>query len=178
MLKGEAYFSVVHTKKHQKFRVIIGNEFKVEVLGTKFTVTKRPHKTRVVLNEGKVKVDLFESTPGKSAVKTVASGVMKPSEVIEVAGSGKTLRKQQVEDPNAFSAFLNNRIVLNNTPLSEVARLLEDTYGYKVTFVQSFISQMRFTGSSPSNRIDLLLISIQKSFDIKVKTKGKKVIIG
>jgi len=49
-LQGEAYFSVTHTANHQQFRVQAAEGLQVEVLGTKFVVTKRPQKTRIVLS--------------------------------------------------------------------------------------------------------------------------------
>jgi ferric-dicitrate binding protein FerR (iron transport regulator) len=38
---GEAFFSVVHTHNHQRFRVNVTDDLKVEVLGTEFNVKDR-----------------------------------------------------------------------------------------------------------------------------------------
>ncbi len=54
-LTGEAFFNIQKTPDRQRFTVHTAT-LTVEVLGTKFNVTDRRRKTRVVLQEGKVKV--------------------------------------------------------------------------------------------------------------------------
>lgn len=176
-LDGEAYFSVTHTKNHQKFQVKVSDELQVEVLGTKFTVTDRPTKTRVVLTEGKVKLAYTKNHILGIATGKVAETVMKPGEKIEVNSVAEQLSKEVVEAPEEYADFQQNKITFRDTPLSEVARLLEDTYGLTVVFAETSLAKKRFTGTSPHNRVDMLLQAIEKSFNIKVTRKGKNILI-
>jgi transmembrane sensor len=85
------------------------------------------------------------------------------------------LTKSKIANPGYYSAFTKNLIEFNNSPLSEVARVLQDNYGYKVTFSPASLATKRFTSSTPSNRIDLLLFAIEKSFNLEVLQKGKHI---
>ena len=70
---------------------------------------------------------------------------------------------------------MQHKIEFNNTPLSEVARVLQDNYGYKITFVPASLADKRFTSSNPDNRVDLLLFALEKSFNLQVSRKGKRI---
>jgi ferric-dicitrate binding protein FerR (iron transport regulator) len=176
-LIGEGYFSVVHTKNNQKFRVNISEKATVEVLGTRFTVTTRPQKKQVVLMEGKVKVAFsLVKASGTPAARKVQV-VLTPGDLVELLEAPQRYNRRRVENPELYAAFQQNKIVFKDTPLREVARILEDTYGYKVTFNQPAIGAKRFTGSSPANRIDILLSAIEKSFNIIIMRKGENLTI-
>jgi transmembrane sensor len=176
-LAGEAFFSVVHTKNHRRFKVTLQKGARVEVLGTEFAVTDRPTLSRVVLNKGKVKVAVLTNQQGASGDNTAIAAIMAPGDLVEIDRLHGKLAKSKIADPEYYSAFTKNLIEFNNSPLSEVARVLQDDYGYKVTFQPAFLANKRFTSSNPSNRIDLLLFAIEKSFNLKVTQKGKHITI-
>ncbi|MFC5410767.1 FecR family protein [Larkinella bovis] len=172
-LAGEAYFSVTHTQNHQKFRVNMDEQMQVEVLGTKFTVTSRSQKKQVVLSEGKVQLAIL----GSQAKTAVAPVILKPGELLAVYEKPYRFDKRQVANPENYAAFQQNKLVFINAPLSEVARTLEDTYGYHVTFGQPELAAKRFTGSSSANRVDHLLTAISKAFNLIVTQKGENIFI-
>jgi transmembrane sensor len=171
-LAGEAVFAVRPGEKPQKFKVHLLDGAQVEVLGTTFTVTNRPSLTRVVLNQGKVRVDLVGPQQGKGAQ---ASARMAPGDLVEIDRRENRLTKSRVARPENYSAFVQHKIEFNNTPLSEVARVLQDNYGYKMTFVPASLADKRFTSSNPDNRVDLLLFALEKSFNLQVSRKGKHI---
>ncbi|GEO03576.1 anti-sigma factor [Adhaeribacter aerolatus] len=175
-LQGEAYFSVTHTRNHQPFRVQASDGVKVEVLGTKFVLTNRPQKTRVVLSEGKVKVAVADAHQEGNGSPQKTEAIMKPGELVEL-GPGSRLNKITVHNPALYSAFLQHKIVFVDTPLSEVARVLKDTYGYQVTFADPALATRRFTGSGNPKKIDLLLTAIEKSFRLTIEKKGRHITI-
>jgi transmembrane sensor len=173
-LAGEAYFQVRPAGKARKFKVLLSGGAQVEVLGTAFTVTNRPQLTRVVLNHGKVQVGFADPQQENG---WQASAIMAPGELVEVDRRDKRLTKTRVARPEHYSAFVHNKIEFNDSPLSEVARVLQDTYGYKVRFEPASLASKRFTSSNPDNRVDLLLFAIEKSFNLQVSRKGKHILI-
>lgn len=173
-LKGEAYFAVTHTQDHQPFRVQLSDGVNVQVLGTRFVVTSRPRKTQVVLQEGKVAVEVTqEKLSGRAPARTV----MKPGELVELRPKDHTLDKRRAGHPERYLAFLQSKMVFRDTPLAEVARVLEDTYGYKVNFSDPALAMKRFTGSSQPHKVDMLLTAIEKSFCLEIIRHGKKLTI-
>jgi transmembrane sensor len=176
-LRGEAYFAVTHTRSHQPFRVQLSQAVQVQVLGTRFVVTSRPRKTQVVLQEGKVRVDISQQAMLGLASRRLAHTVMQPGQLVEVRQKAGSLDKRRAAHPETYLAFLQSRIVFKDTPLAEVARVLEDTYGYKVSFSDPSLARKRFTGSGQPQRVDMLLTAIEKSFQLEIIRRGKNLVI-
>ena len=166
-LKGEAFFAVVHDAYDRNF-LVHTDELHVEVLGTKFNVNSRRGTTRVVLQEGKVKLDL------KSMNETPL--VMQPGELVEFTERNETTVKKNVDVDN-YSAWKNNRLVFSRTSLREIAQLLEDNYGYKVIFQNPEIGERNFTGTSSSENLQELFEKLSELFDLNIKQEENTLII-
>lgn len=173
-LAGEGFFSIV--KSPHRFGVQLSGGTSVEVLGTQFVVSSRPRQKRVVLSEGKLQLILPQARTVKGAVVPTRL-VLSPGDVVELSDSPQRLVRKRVADPGRYAAFRQNKIVFQDTPLQEVARMLEDTYGYQVRFQDPALAARRFTGSCPADRIDILLSALEKSFSISIARKGKKITI-
>lgn len=167
-IDGEVFFSVRHTADDQKFIVHPSSNFDVEVLGTEFTVYNRQDASRVVLNTGKVQLNIHN--------QTVTSQVdMKPGELVELEEASGTYRKHKV-NPELYSSWVNGSIVLDNTSFREISNLLQETYGLSVKVPDSALYGERFTGTVPSDNIKSLLKALALAFDLEIKTEDEKVI--
>lgn len=167
-LDGEAFFSVVHKKNNQNF-LVHTSELQVEVLGTRFNVNSRRGKSQVVLEEGKVKLDINEDIK-KSEL------VMKPGEMVEVSRDTKEVAKKEVDVTN-YSSWRNNRLVFVSSSLEEVARSMEDNYGFEVIFKEEEIKDKHFTGSTAMDDPQELVQKLNKVFDLNIQQEGNKLII-
>jgi len=176
-LSGEAYFKVRHKANKQKFQVKLSDSLKVEVLGTEFTVTQWPRMKRVVLSEGKVKMVRFQEKMFGLMADTKAEATLEPGELIKVNKRTGELEKRKAASTEAFAAFRYNKIMFYDTSLAEVARVLEDSYGYKITFTDSTLLLKRFTGTAPTNQIETIFVSLEKLFHLNIYRDGKQVII-
>lgn len=167
-LDGEAYFSVVHTRNHQRFLVNVTDDFTVEVLGTEFNVKDRREKTQVVLNTGKVRLDIRE--PDKAQTVT-----MQPGELVEFSGIDKSLVKKQV-NPELYAAWRHHKMIFEEMPLQEIARVLEDNYGVAITIEDSTLANTRLTGAFPTHNLDMIFTSLPTVVEMEV-VKNKDEII-
>jgi ferric-dicitrate binding protein FerR (iron transport regulator) len=167
-LSGEAFFDVLRKTewKHAKFIVHTQN-LNVEVLGTKFNVNNRRGVVKVVLNSGKVKLNQGNSTH--------ADVVMRPKDLVEFNGQNKAFVKKIVE-PENYISWMNHKLIFNETPVSEIAQVLEDTYGMKVILKDPQVGNRKFTGSVPNKQISLLLNILSESLNIKI-TADKQTIL-
>lgn len=164
-LTGEGFFSVTHTKNHQRFVVHTAPDFQVEVLGTQFNVAKRPSGTQVVLNSGKIKLKI-------AGTKDV---YMKPGELVSFKKQPVQYAKKQV-NPKIYSAWKQQKILLDNTPLREILLKLEDTYGFRTEVTDSSLLGQKASGSMPTGNPKLLLQVIAETYDLKVVQTGNRVI--
>jgi ferric-dicitrate binding protein FerR (iron transport regulator) len=157
-LEGEAFFEVVHTENHRKFVVHATGNLDVEVLGTKFNVYGRKRSTRVLLNDGKVQLNI-----GQDRRRVT----MHPGELVELdAATGGYRRK--VVDPAQHSSWVHRYLLFKDTPVREVVTLLEDTYGVAVVMADPGLLQSKITGRVPINNLESLLFALSESLECEV----------
>ncbi len=157
-LDGEAFFSVVRKPDNQLFKVHTKEGVTVEVLGTTFNVYNRTNGTKVVLNSGKIRLNL----PTAKAPETI---VMKPGEMVEY----KALHYNKTAvDPKLYSAWTDNRIILNHTSLREMINMLENNYGLDVVVENKSLLEQTVSGSMPLGDANILLRQLGKAFQLKI----------
>ncbi len=168
-LQGQAFFAVVHKSGNQNFKVHT-SALQVEVLGTRFDVNSRRGKTKVILEEGRVRLDVDRES------KKPETLVMKPGDFVEVSEYTKEIKRKTV-DPQEYLSWRNNRLEFVSSSLQEIGQLIEDNYGYKVIFSDAELKERKFTGSSSSEDIQELLQKLSKLFDLNIKQEGREIII-
>ena len=168
-LEGEAFFEVKHLNTNQKFLVHTADRLTVEVLGTSFNVFKRPSGTRVVLQSGKVKLNIANA-------REAGDVLMQPGELVEVEPEKGTWQRKTV-NPEIASAWTSRKLIFDNTPLSEVVALLEETYGLEVEVSHPGLLNRRVFGSCPTDDLDIFLMAVSRPFGLSVKRDGKNVFI-
>lgn len=155
-IDGEGFFAVQHTKSHQKFVVHTREGLSVEVLGTKFNVKSREHGSEVLLTEGKVKLNVDN---------TEAPVYLNPGELATVKEN--QLSKRVVEGIQ-YTSWVRSKLVFDKTQLNELAQILQDTYGLKVSFQNEDLKQRQLSGEISSASADDILFAIAETFNIKV----------
>ncbi len=166
---GEAYFKV---KKYKvkgtsvKF-VVHANDLNVEVLGTEFNVKNRRKQTVVTLNEGAIQL---KSSKILKNMKMTAGETVLFSQEKGIVGKHK-------QDTKLYSSWKDEELFFENTSLSDIATLLEDNYGYKVTFEDKASKHKAFTGTSPTNDINILLTKLSITHDLTITTNEKSIMI-
>ena len=161
-LDGEAFFSVIHKKDNQPFKVKPGEDVAIEVLGTTFNVYHRD-ETKIVLNSGRIQLSLPTAQAGEKIM-------MKPGELVEYDEKKFVRRKV---DPKMYTAWTEKNLVLNRTSLRELLHMVKDNYGIDVEVNESFLNQT-ISGSMPVTDSEGLLQQIAKAFQLNVvKVEGK-----
>jgi ferric-dicitrate binding protein FerR (iron transport regulator) len=173
-LEGEAFFSVVHTANDQKF-IVNASNLNVEVLGTEFNVNNRRGETIVVLNSGKVKLSLPALRTYEQTDKKPREIFMKPGELVEYSKDNNKITKKVV-DTERYISWKDNLLIFEDTPLSEIIRVLEDNYGLQVIVEDSALVNRKFSATYPADDIDILLKALSKSFRMKISSKENQVI--
>ncbi|MFD1142402.1 FecR family protein [Larkinella insperata] len=167
LLTGEASFAVAHTADHKKFVVKTAKDFEVVVLGTEFTVFARKRGTRVTLNKGQVRLNYRTGTTRQQVT-------MKPGERVTL-DSQNHLALKKVSTAQRLPTWDEKRFVFEETPLQEVADLLEDNYGLEVSINDSVLANRRLMGSFRADNVDQLLQSISELLDVNVVRQGRQV---
>jgi ferric-dicitrate binding protein FerR (iron transport regulator) len=139
------------------------------VLGTEFNVSKRGSKTKVILNSGKIKLDLATTAQPNGLI-------MEPGELVEYSDKKDKLLKKRV-NPKIYSSWIENKWILDHTPLHEVAQRIEETYGIDVLLKDENIGIIKVVGVVPTSDLDKLLQVLSATLDLKITSTNNKVII-
>ena len=167
-LEGEAFFHVraKPLAGGVKFLVHAANAT-VEVLGTRFDVSNRGQKTKVILSSGKVKL---QESNGRQAV------FMKPGEMVELSDNSPKPVKSRVS-LHAHPAQKENKVVFQDAPIGRIALVVEEFYGLKVKLQDSSIADLKISGTLPTNNQESFLKALAVILDLDITRGTNKQVI-
>ena len=155
-LKGEAFFKVAKGKTFD-VQTDLGI---VTVVGTQFGVKSRENRMEVYCYEGKVRVQ----NKGQITYLTKGKHVhYENNKQIVTAFS------------DSIPLWLQNKMTFESEDLAAISAEMERQYGVKIS-VKNVPLDQQFTGTIPSNDLDVALEIICKTFQLKA-TKTKAAII-
>lgn len=168
-LEGEAFFNIRHIETdHIPHRFIVyNNDLNVEVLGTTFNIRKKDQITNVTLNSGKIKIDI-KNEPGSTIL-------MQPGDFLQYSQQEKSITKKHVA-PELYSLWKEEKISLENMPLSDISQLIEDTYGYRVNIVGKGLATEKISGTLVLKDEHALLETLSLALDIEIIKKDRILI--
>lgn len=162
-VNGEAFFHVKKTAKKDKFTVHT-DAFDIEVTGTSFNVVNRNGKSSIILKEGSVIIH----RKGQDDIAMV------PGDMVEFA-------KEQIEkkavQKNDYLAWTENKLVFDNTPITEVANTIHQHYGVEVELKGNDLKQKTITGILPNNNLTVLLQALEATQDFEITSSDKVISI-
>jgi len=149
-LSGEAYFKVA---KGQKFTVNT-NVGKVTVLGTQFNIKARNKRFDVTCYEGKVKVNSTKN------------------EIILLKGQSVSFENNTIISNQSVSEnkplWTLNEIKFEKNKFEEIIEEIKRQYNVSIN-TNNFKSEQLFTGTIPSNNIEVAIQIIASNYHLKIK---------
>lgn len=156
-LKGEAFFKVAKGKTFD-VETSLGT---VTVVGTQFNVKSRENRMEVYCFEGKVRVQnnnqIIYITKGKGVIFE------------------KNKQTATTFNPS-LPTWLNNQMHFESENLTAIKAEMERQYGIKIS-IKDVSLQRKFTGTIPSNDLDVALKIISKTFHLKATKTNDTIIL-
>lgn len=162
-IRGEAFFHVKKTAHKDKFTVHT-DAFDIEVTGTSFNVVNRKGNSMIILKEGSVKIHR----------KDEPDITMQPGDVVEF--SNKKIEKKINTTAN-YLAWTENKLVFDNTPISQVAAIIQQHYGVAINLKGADIATKTITGILPNNNLDVLLEALEATQDFEIVHSKDEILI-
>ncbi|WP_080238076.1 FecR family protein [Spirosoma rigui] len=167
-LDGEGFFRVTHQPQHERFVVHLPNKLNIEVLGTQFDVLARQSRARVVLNNGKIRLDVGNKKNDRL--------VMQPGDLFYADVKSKVFYRKRV-DPTVQSAWQEGKLRFEGTTLREVAQMLEETYGVQITFTDPALLEQAISGTIPNKDLETILTGLSTLFDLHITRQANQLTI-
>ncbi len=160
-LTGEAFFDVVKNPQQPFF--VRSDKVGVKVYGTKFNFKayRKDPNIEVILEEGRIGLGVTNQdemkktslTPGDRAV------IARESNVVDIKN----------EKIDKYIAWHTGKLVFENTPMSEVAQMLERWYGIEVIVQNPEIMDYSFTTTFDNESLFEVIELIELSSPIRIK---------
>lgn len=172
-LEGEAYFDIVHkTGAESRSFLVHTSDGRVEVLGTRFNVNTFGQGTEVILEQGKVSVEVIDSLN-----QTKAGYLMEPGELSRFESAAATIHTQKIQT-ELYTSWTQNRLIFDRSPLSQVGSRIEQIYGVKLYVKDPELKGILVSGSVPNNNLEVLLNGLGKMLNRSISVKDGAVHVG
>ncbi len=160
--EGEAMFSIEHDTS-RPFVVSAGGG-KVTVTGTRFDVRRGASETRVVVEQGSVKVQGRDAADNDFINLTAGLGT-------HVDAQGKVAAAYAV-NPAEMTAWRNGKLVFNNASLADVAEQVSRYREKPLKVASAAVGDLRLTSVFKSDNTDALLKVLPSILPVAVRTLG------
>jgi transmembrane sensor len=169
-LDGEAFFKISKRALPggDRIKFIVETaDLEVEVLGTEFNVNTRRASTKVVLTEGQVQIKLTKT----DSVRPIT---MLPGEKITYVSGQKSPTREQAK-VNVATAWKENELIFEDTPVGEIIHVLEDNYGLRIKLKKPGIAERHYTGTFKNPDPEVILMALSGLFDLKLESHNGTV---
>ena len=169
-LEGEGYFEVAHNQKIPFY--VKTEDVQVRVLGTKFNFRDYPEDGEVVVSliEGKVAL--------KNKIRQEADLVLMPDEQMVLDKKEKVMKKESM-NAQAVLQWAEGCLSFDETPLLEVAKILERSYDVEIEFTEESLKELRFYGNFNRTKQGLndILNALSATGKVHYMLKGEKIVL-
>lgn len=165
-LKGEGFFDV--RKKGSQPFVVKTTLFSIEVKGTRFNVQAyEAEYENATLEEGSIELKLHGEAE---------SYAMKPGDQITINNVKQTIERKKV-DPYNFTAWKEEKLVFDNTRLSDIILKIENRYKVKISIDESLAFRERMTMTIEHEPIEEIMEMIHLSSQLNYKIENETIVI-
>lgn len=168
MEAGEAFFQVAHDARHP-FIVNAGKR-RITDIGTKFAVYLDGDSVRVLVSEGRVKVETQPGAPGPGPIMTEAG------HVVIVQGMEALVFAKPVHEISSDLSWRDGMLTFDQQPLAEVAKAF-NRYNVRHIEVEGRARRIRIGGSFKADNVDAFVVLLQQGFGLTVKNQGDKIVV-
>lgn len=169
LARGEAFFEVAHDAK-RPFIVHAGNR-RVVAVGTKFSVRREDDNVRVVVTEGKVRVESGEGADAPPATLVPAGNIARAQD------SGVIVSAESAADAEAALSWRRGYVVLHDTPIAEAAVEFNRYNTRKIVIEDPAIGDIRIGGNFRATSTDAFVRLLADGFPIRVEEHEDQIVL-
>lgn len=169
-LTGEAYFRVKHASEGSMNAapfIVHAQDLDIAVLGTQFNVTNGRGFTNVILDKGRIRVRLDDSSRN--------SRELAPGELLRYTAANHRIAVRKVM-AELYTSWKNSKVTLNDVPMSKLAEMIQDVYGDSIVFKGSELSTYKVSGTLQVTDEDALLKTLAFVLDIQILRQGNVLV--
>jgi transmembrane sensor len=166
--KGEAYFEVTHDE-NRPF-VVIAGKHRISDLGTKFSVLRDGDEVRVVVSEGRVRVDNVDTLSPEKPIFADGGNIV-------VAKADETLLTPTTQqDISDDLGWRDGRLIFNQRTLADAAREF-NRYNSRKLVVTGAARDIKIGGSFRADNMEVFVGLIENSLGLHAEEQGDSIVL-
>ncbi|HEX7115089.1 MAG TPA: FecR domain-containing protein [Steroidobacter sp.] len=180
LVRGEVYFEVA-PDSNRPFVVDAGDR-RVVAVGTKFAVRRETDELRVVVTEGRVRVENAE-VPSVDEPK-LATDQRNPSQLIASAGSVVRARQDEVivnrhapDEAEEILSWRNGYLSFRATPLKDAVAEFNRYNTRQIVIADENLAAMQLTGKFRATNNEAFVNLLQQTYGIEVMRTESRIVL-
>lgn len=161
--QGEVFFKVTPNKE-EPF-IIEAEQVSVKVVGTSFNVKHTKNLTEVIVETGIVQVSKNNETVE-----------LRQGEKVSIGSTSGKLIKQRNSD-QLYNFYQSKVLIANNTPLSKIIAVLNQTYNSNISFKNNEISKLTLTTTFREKSLNDILTIICETHNLEMTRNQNQILL-
>lgn len=167
--QGEAFFEVAKDPK-RPFVVSVGQK-RVIAVGTKFSVLREANDVRVVVTEGKVRVESAAGDPQGSA-EYVSAGM-----VARATDGGVMVQSKPLPEAQENLTWLKGILTFRETTLSDAVAEFNRYNTRKIAIHDPAVAGLRVAGSFRSTNVEAFVRLLEQGYPIRAEQESGEIVL-
>jgi transmembrane sensor len=167
--RGEAFFEVAKDSK-RPFVVRAGTS-RIIAVGTKFSVRREAGEVRVVVTEGRVRVETGQG-PNTDPITLVSAG-----SVAHAQGTGILVESKASPDTDELLSWRRGFVVFHDTPIAAAAAELNRYNRRKIVIEDEDVAAIRIGGNFRATNAAAFIRILADEFPIHVEDRGEQIVL-
>jgi transmembrane sensor len=172
--RGEAFF-VVAKDLARPFAVEAGSE-KIVALGTSFSVRRDTPDVRVVVTEGRVRLERDRGARSGGPISPPATQ-LEAGAVATAAETGVLVRRRQVAEVEQLLSWRTGYVTFRDTALAEAVAEFNRYSERKIVLEDPAIADIRIGGNFRTDSADAFLWLLENGFPIDAREEGGRIVL-
>jgi len=168
--RGEAFFDVAKDPR-RSFIVSTGGK-RVIAVGTKFSVLREAQDTRVVVTEGRVKVEELRGGAALAPATELPAG-----SIAQAGPTGVLVKQGSVAEAETYLSWRSGYIALRDTELADAVAEFNRYNRKQLVIGDPAISRVRIGGNLRAANVDAFVRVLEKGFPVRAETQGDRIVL-
>lgn len=166
--QGEAYFKIEHDPVHPF--IVLAGVHRVTDLGTSFAIRRAADVVKIVLVEGRARLENAGAGGAQSAV-------LQAGDIATATARSLAVEKQKQETIKAALSWRCGLLVFHHTTLAEAAAEFNRYNHGKIAIWDAYSAAQTFNGTLPTTDVAAFVRVTQKTFGLHVTKRGDDIVI-
>lgn len=166
--QGEAFFAVAKDSKRPF--IVMAGEKRVVAVGTKFSVRREANDVRVIVTEGRVRLE--ESGDDKAPSTQLIAGA-----VAQTKDTAMTVQQHPLPEAEQLLSWRVGYVTFRDTDLAEAVAEFNRYSERKITIQDPEIAHIRIGGNFRTDNAEAFLWLLQTGFPVNVEQRDDRIIL-